>query len=139
MNKERRREEMPKKKSKKSAGKDVGLKAEFNAAKFKRTSFLDKIKVNALKDALMTTIIEAKDPKAYAKKLESQGVKVLHVYEIIKAVAVEMPANKILAMSTDGDIDLIHEDMEVHTCLDKSVPHIGAPSVWKERKNKGRD
>ncbi len=136
MNK-RRRDEMPKKKSKKSAGKDVGLKAEFNATKFKRISFLDKVKMNALKDAPMTTIIEAKDPKAYAKKLEAEGVKVLHVYDIIKAVAVEIPANKILAMSKDTDLDLIHEDMIVHTCLDKSVPHIGAPVVWKEMKNKG--
>ena len=61
----------------------------------------------------------------------------LHVYEIIKAVAVEMPANEILKASKDKDLDLFHEDMEVHTCLDKSVPHIGAPTVWKEMKNKG--
>ncbi len=123
-------------KGKKSAKVD-GLKAEFNAKKFKRTSFLDKVKINALKDALMPVIIEAKDPKAMAKKLEAQGAKILHVYEIIKAVAVQMPANKILAMSKDTDLKLLHEDMEVHTCLDKSVPHIGAPKVWDVEGTKG--
>ncbi|NVM29727.1 MAG: S8 family peptidase [Candidatus Helarchaeota archaeon] len=124
-------------KGKKSAKKDAGIKAEFNAKKFKRASFLEKVKVNALKDALMPVIIEAKDPKAMAEKLKAQGAKVLYVYEIIKAVAVEMPANEILKASKDKDLDLFHEDMEVHTCLDKSVPHIGAPTVWKEMKNKG--
>ncbi|NVM54987.1 MAG: S8 family peptidase [Candidatus Helarchaeota archaeon] len=126
-------------KGKKSAQKDAGIKAEYNAKAFKRTSFLEKVKVNALKDAIMPVIIQAEDPKAMAKKLEAQGATILHVYDIIKAVAVKMPANEILKMSKDKDLDLLHEDMEVHTCLDVSVPHIGAPTIWKEMKNKGEN
>ncbi|MHA1264317.1 MAG: S8 family peptidase [Candidatus Helarchaeota archaeon] len=128
---------MPKKKREPSPAKDAGLKAEYNTKKFKRTSFLEKVKVNALKDALMPCIIETKDPKALAKRLEEEGVKVLHVYELINAVAVEMPANQILKCSKDSDLDMIHEDMQVHTCLDVSVPHIGAPQVWKSEDAKG--
>lgn len=114
-----------------------GLKSDFNAQKFKRESFLNKVKINALKDALMPCIIQAKDPKALAKKLEAQGAKVLHIYEIINAIAVQMPANEILRASKDSALDMIHEDMEVHTCLDKSVPHIGATKTWEVEGTKG--
>jgi serine protease AprX len=133
--KEKGEKNMAKKESKASAeAKDAGIKVKYNEKAFRSPIFLEKVRVNALKDALMPVIIEAKDPKAYAEKLKQQGVKVLHVYEIIKAVAVkQMPATQILELSNDKDTASIHEDKEVHTCLDKSVPLIGAPKVWKTK------
>jgi serine protease AprX len=116
----------------------AGIKLDYNAKAFKRESFLDKVRVNALKDAKMPVIIETKNPKAFADKLKAKGIKVLHVYDLIKAVAVQMPAIEILKLSKDSDTELIHEDLEVHTCLDKSVPLIGAPKVWKINA-KGKD
>jgi len=125
-------------KEKKPADKDAGIKVEYNAKAFKREGFLEKVRVNALKDAKMPVIIETKNPKAFAEKLKAKGIKVLHIYDLIKAVAVQMPANEILKLSKDSDTELIHEDLEVHTCLDKSVPLIGAPKVWKINA-KGKD
>ncbi len=118
--------------------KDAGIKSDYNAKAFHRTTFLDKVKVNALKDAIMPVIIESDDPKALAEKLKEEGATVLHVYDIIKAVAVKMPATAILKASKDKDAKVFHEDMVVHTCLDVSVPLIGATQAW-ETKIKGED
>ncbi|MHA1651936.1 MAG: S8 family peptidase [Candidatus Helarchaeota archaeon] len=120
------------------AEKDAGIKVKYNAKAFKSENFLEKVRVNALKDAIMPVIIETKDPKALAEKLKEQGAKILHVYEIIKAVAVEMPATDILKVSNEKDLKYLHEDKVVHICLDVSVPLIGAPKVW-ESKAKGED
>ncbi|MFX1298041.1 MAG: S8 family peptidase [Promethearchaeota archaeon] len=119
--------------------KDVGIKAEYNVKTFKTNRFLDKVKINALKDSLMPVIIETKDPKALAKKLEAEGAKILHIYEIIKAVAVQMPATAILKASTEKDVKWLHEDLEVHTCLDVSVPLIGATKIWESNGVEGKD
>ena len=58
-------------------------------------------------------------------------VAVTHVYRLVSATAMRLPADQIDALSRDDAVEYIWPDLPVHTCLDVSVPHIGAAQVWK--------
>ena len=119
-----------------------------NIKKFRRKGFAEKLKSMAKKGQGMKTkgdikdtahekvsaIISCKKPKEFAKKIEKDypQIKVLYVYDIIDAIAVETSATEILeTLSPMNDIDIIDEDMEVHIMLNESVPLIKAPEIWR--------
>ncbi|MHA1270428.1 MAG: S8 family peptidase [Candidatus Helarchaeota archaeon] len=83
----------------------------------------------------VSAIISCKNPKEFAAKIEKDHpqIKVLYVYDIIKAIAVETSATEILeTLSPMSDVDIIDEDMEVHIMLSESVPLIKAPQIWAD-------
>jgi len=83
----------------------------------------------------VSAIISCKNPKEFAKKLENEysQIKVLYVYDIINAIAVETTAKDILeTLSPMNEVELIDEDIEVHVMLDTSVPLLKVPEIWRD-------
>ncbi|MBD3228769.1 MAG: S8 family serine peptidase, partial [Candidatus Lokiarchaeota archaeon] len=81
----------------------------------------------------VSAIINCKNPKEFAKKLEKEHpqVKVKFIYDIIDAIAVETTASEILeTISPMNDVEIIDEDLEVHIMLNESVPLLKVPEIW---------
>ncbi len=58
------------------------------------------------------------------------NAEVTHQFHLVSATAMRVPAAEIETLSRDETVEYIWPDLPVHACLDVSVPHIQAPSVW---------
>jgi serine protease AprX len=56
---------------------------------------------------------------------------IAHRYQVIPGMALRATSQVIEALGQDPAVEMIWEDLPVHTCLDVSVPHIQAPAVWQ--------
>ncbi|MHA1753109.1 MAG: S8 family peptidase, partial [Candidatus Helarchaeota archaeon] len=83
----------------------------------------------------VSAIITCKNPNKFADKLKKEypQIKVLYVYDIIDAIAVETSATDLLeTISPMADVKIIDEDMEVHVMLSESVPLLNVPQIWAD-------
>ncbi len=117
-----------------------------NEKVFRSKKFLEKLQNMAKKDkdaiergisktevSTVNAIITCDNPKEFAKKIEKEhpDIKILYVYDIIDAIAIETTPDKILdTVSTMDNVRIIDEDMEVHILLSESVPLINVPKIW---------
>lgn len=60
----------------------------------------------------------------------SQAIGEVQSYSLINAKAMQLRLSDIDGLSEDDSVEYIWADLPVHTCLDLSVPAIGAPQVW---------
>ncbi|HUX98898.1 MAG TPA: S8 family peptidase [Candidatus Deferrimicrobium sp.] len=98
-----------------------------------RIGFYEKLQQQQTKgiDTNQKAIIFVDDPVAYAKEAKSKGLKVVFVHKLINAVTIETTSQKLLALSDEGIVTKIWEDMKVQMFLHESVPLINAPQVWE--------
>ena len=94
--------------------------------------FYDKLQQIAATDTSLRAIIFVNNPDAYASELQSKGIKVVFIHNLIKAVTIETNPNTILTLSDEGAVTKIWEDLEVQMFLHESVPKINVPQVWSE-------
>jgi serine protease AprX len=59
-----------------------------------------------------------------------EGIEASFVYKLTPTVAAATTGNNIVDLTDDDTIEYIWLDEEIHTCLDRSVPHIGVPPIW---------
>jgi len=58
------------------------------------------------------------------------GVTPIYHYRLIPGAAMRVRAESITALERDPRVERVWLDLPVYTCLDVSVPLIGAPRVW---------
>ncbi|MHA1310851.1 MAG: S8 family peptidase [Candidatus Helarchaeota archaeon] len=119
-----------------------------NLNAFRNKKFVEKLQKMAEKEAgvevrdiekgqveKVSAIITCKNPNKFADKLKKEypQIKVLYVYDIIDAIAVETSATDLLeTISPMADVKIIDEDMEVHVMLSESVPLLNVPQIWAD-------
>lgn len=79
-------------------------------------------------------VVRYREHVAKAKAIESARLPETPttVLTVLPAVALSASPPEIEALSQEPDVDTIWPDLRVHACLDKSVPLIRAPDVWRE-------
>jgi subtilisin family serine protease len=79
-------------------------------------------------------IVKYREHVAKAKAIESARLPEApsRVLSVMPAVAVAAAPAQIEALSQEPDVERIWPDLRVHSCLDVSVPLIGAPWVWSQ-------
>ncbi len=68
---------------------------------------------------------------------EMAAMSVEQEYQIIPAVALKADPARLDELAELEEVEQVWFDEEVHTMLDVSVPHIGAPQIWQELNNRG--
>lgn len=79
-------------------------------------------------------IVKYREHIAKARAIESARLPEAptRVLSVMPAVALAAAATQIEALSREPDVERIWPDLRVHSCLDVSVPLIGAPWVWSQ-------
>ncbi len=93
-------------------------------------AFYEKLSKMAETDTKLKAIIFVGNPKAYATEIKKQGIKVVFVHKLIKAVTIETTPKILLDLSDKDVVIKIWEDLKVQMFLSESVPIINAPQVW---------
>lgn len=63
-------------------------------------------------------------------KALAPGMMPIYHYRLVPGAAMRVRAESIAALDRDPRVERVWLDLPVHTCLDVSVPLIGAPRVW---------
>ena len=71
-----------------------------------------------------------KDMAVSSRPLADSAAKPQHM-TLIPATAMVASAEGVRALAADPSVERVWPDLKVHTCLDASVPHIQAPTVWE--------
>jgi subtilisin family serine protease len=79
-------------------------------------------------------IVKYREHVAKARAVKSAGLPETpsRVLSVMPAVALAAAPTQIEALSREPDVERIWPDLRVHSCLDVSVPLIGAPCVWSQ-------
>lgn len=79
-------------------------------------------------------IVRYKAQVAKARAVESARLpeRPSRVLSVVPAVALSALPSEIEALGREPDVEKIWPDLRVHACLDRSVPLIRAPKVWRE-------
>jgi serine protease AprX len=82
----------------------------------------------------LRVIIKYREQVAKSKAIETARLpqQPSRVLTVMPAVALSAAPAEIQSLSEEPDVERIWPDLRVRTCLDVSVPLIGAPRVWKE-------
>lgn len=87
----------------------------------------------------LRVIIRFRDPQVGRGLLAAtlEATQVRH-FELVPASALIAPPSLVQELARDPNVEVIWEDLPVHTMLDFSVPHIQVPAVWGEgRRGRG--
>jgi subtilisin family serine protease len=79
-------------------------------------------------------IVKYREHVAKARAIESARLPAApsRVLSVMPAVALAAAPMQIEALSREPDVERIWPDLRVHSCLDVSVPLIGAPWAWSQ-------
>jgi subtilisin family serine protease len=82
----------------------------------------------------LRVIVKYREQMAKSRAIETAKLpqRPSRVLTVMPAVAISAAPAEIHALSEEPDIERIWPDLRVRTCLDVSVPLIGAPRVWHE-------
>ena len=94
------------------------------------SNLLDKLQTVSAQDAEPIPVIIRYRPGVVRSQTVKEGVEASFVYKLTPTVAVAMSGREIGDITDDESIEYLWLDEEIHTCLDRSLPHIGVPAVW---------
>lgn len=91
---------------------------------------MQKISAEDLEAAPPIDVIVRYQPDAVRSQSVAEGVEATYVYALTPTVAATASVEQIGDLTTEGSVEYIWLDEEVHICLDRSLPQVGVPAVW---------